>query len=132
MPDYYTYGELTHHQKVQLAIRNVLAIDPSIRPLNTNKKPGGLLEFPEDDNREVIIVGDLHANKQNLKAILMDSQNLYKLKQNKAIMIFLGDSVHDERVGHLQEMDTSIEIMDIIIHLINDYPDNVFLSAWQS
>ncbi|MBT4643906.1 MAG: metallophosphoesterase [Deltaproteobacteria bacterium] len=126
MPDYYTYGELTHHQKVQLAIRNVLAIDPSIRPLNTNKKPGGLLEFPEDDNREVIIVGDLHANKQNLKAILMDSQNLYKLKQNKVIMIFLGDSVHDERVGHLQEMDTSIEIMDIIIHLINDYPDNVF------
>lgn len=126
MPDYYSYGELTHHQKLQTAIRNLLTTDMSIRPLNANNKPGGLLEFSEDDNREVIIVGDLHANKRNLKAILMDSQNLYKLKQNKAIMIFLGDAVHDERVGHLQEMETSIEIMDIIIHLINDYPDNVF------
>ncbi|MFH2131098.1 MAG: metallophosphoesterase [bacterium] len=126
MLDYYSYGELTHHQKVQLAIRNLLSIDLSIRPLNSNNRPGGLLEFPEDDEREVIIVGDLHANKQNLKAILMDSQNLYKLKRNEAIMIFLGDAVHDERVGHLQEMDTSIEIMDIIIHLINDYPENVF------
>ncbi len=126
MQDYYSYGELTHHQKLQLAIRNLLSIDMSIRPLNDNHKPGGLLEFPEDDNREVIIVGDLHANKQNLKAILMDYQNLYKLKRNEAIMIFLGDAVHDERVGYLQDMDTSIEIMDIIIHLINDYPENVF------
>ena len=126
MPDYYSYGELTHPQKLQLAIRNVLSIDLSLRPLNSNNKPGGLLEFPENDDREVIIVGDLHANKQNLKAILMDNQNLYKLKQNEAIMIILGDSVHDERVGHLQEMETSIEIMDIIIHLINDYPENAF------
>lgn len=126
MHDYYAYGELTYYQKLQLAIRNLLSVDMSIRPLNVNHKPGGLLEFPEDDTREVIIVGDLHANKQNLKAILMDDQNLYKLKRNDAIMIFLGDAVHDERVGYLQDMDSSIEIMDIIIHLINDYPENVF------
>lgn len=126
MLDYYSYGELTHHQKLQLAIRNLLSIDTSIRPLNDNHKPGGLLEFPQEDDREVIIIGDLHANKQNLKAILMDDQNLYKLKRNEAIMIMLGDAVHDERVGHLQEMESSIEIMDIIIHLINDYPENVF------
>ncbi|MCP4750286.1 MAG: metallophosphoesterase [Proteobacteria bacterium] len=113
-------------QKLQLAIRSILSIDHSIRPLNANNRPGGLLEFPKGDKREAIIVGDLHANKQNLKGILMDSQNLYKLKEDKAIMIILGDSVHDERVGHLKDMDSSIEIMDIIIHLINDYPDNVF------
>jgi len=126
MPDYYSYGELNQFQRLQLAIRNTLSVDLSIRPLNNNNKPGGLLEFSEDDEREVIIVGDLHANKQNLKAILMDEQNLYKLKSNEAIMVFLGDAVHDERVGHLQDMETSIEIMDIIIHLINDYPENVF------
>ena len=40
--------------------------------------------------------------------------------------MILGDAVHDERVGHLHDMETSIEIMDIVIHLINEFPDNVF------
>jgi len=126
MYEHYCYADLSPIQKLQLAIRNILSTEISIRPLNANHKPGGLLEFPEDDEREVIIVGDLHANKHNLKAILMDCQNLYKLKENKAIMLFLGDAPHDERTGHRKEMATSIEIMDIIIHLLNDYPDNVF------
>ncbi len=126
MTEYYSYADLSHHEKLQLAIRNVLTIDTIIRPLNDNNRPGGLLEFPEEDDREFIIVGDLHANKQNLKAILLDDQNLYKLRNDEAVLIMLGDATHDERVGHLHDMETSIEIMDIIIHLINEYPDNVF------
>lgn len=126
MSEYYSYADLTHIEKLRLAIRNTLTIDSMIRPLNDNNRPGGLLEFPENDDREFLIVGDLHANKQNLKAILLDKQNLYRLRNDEAVMIILGDAVHDERVGHLHSMDTSIEIMDIIIHLINEYPDNVF------
>ena len=126
MDEYYSYPELSHLEKLQLAIRNMLTMDTRIRPLNSNNRPGGLIEFPEDDTREVLIVGDLHANKQNLKAILMDSGNLFKLRNDEAILLVLGDSVHDERVGHLHDMESSIEIMDIIIHLINEYPDNVF------
>ena len=126
MPEHSAYSDLNPLEKLQLAIRNILTVDLEYRPLNDNHRPGGLLEFPENDDREVIIIGDLHANKENLKAVLIDSQNLYKIKQDKAILLILGDAIHDERQGHLQEMDTSIEIMDIIIHLLNDYPDNVF------
>ncbi|MBU3916576.1 metallophosphoesterase [bacterium] len=126
MDEYYGYADLSHLEKLQLAIRSILTTDSMIRPLNDNNRPGGLLEFPKDDDREFIIVGDLHANKKNLKAILMDSQNLYKLKNDESVMILMGDAIHDERVGHLHDMETSIEIMDIIIHLINEYPDNVF------
>jgi len=126
MIEHCSYGALSHLERLKLAIRNLLTLDQTLRPLNESHRPGGLLEFPVDDPREVIIIGDLHANKQNLKAILMDAQNLYKLKNNEAIILFLGDAIHDERVGHLQDMTTSIEIMDIIIHLINDYPDNIF------
>lgn len=126
MSEYYSYADLTQIEKLRLAIRNILTTDTLIRPLNDNNRPGGLIEFPEDDNREFLIVGDLHANKQNLKAILLDNQNLYRLRNDEAVMIILGDAVHDERVGHLHAMDTSLEIMDIIIHLLNEYPDNVF------
>ncbi|MBU2512486.1 metallophosphoesterase [bacterium] len=126
MGEYYSYADLSHQEKLQLAIRNILTTDTLIRPLNDNNRPGGLLEFSKEDNREFIIVGDLHANKQNLKAILLDNQNLFRLRNDETVLIILGDAVHDERVGHLHDMETSIEIMDIIIHLINEYPDNVY------
>jgi calcineurin-like phosphoesterase family protein len=126
MSEYYSYADLSHKEKLQLAIRNILTTDTLVRPLNDNGRPGGLLEFPEDDDREFLIVGDLHANKQNLKAILLDNQNLYRIRDDEAVMIVMGDAVHDERVGHLHDMDESIEIMDIIIHMLNEYPDNFF------
>ena len=126
MSEYYSYADLSHHEKLQLAIRNILTTDTQLRPLNDNNRPGGLLEFSPDDDREFLIVGDLHANKQNLKAILLDNQNLYRLRNDEAVLIILGDATHDERVGFLHDMETSIEIMDIIIHLLNEYPENVF------
>lgn len=119
------YKKMSHIEKLNLAIKNTLSIDKKIRPINSKNEPGGLVEFPEDDFREMIIAGDIHANKRNLKAILQDSKNLYKLEKNEAVLIFLGDVVHDERTGHLKEMDSSIEIMDIVIHLINKFPNNV-------
>lgn len=119
------YGKMSHVEKLESAIRNLRSLDKNIRPLNSKNEPGGLIEFPEDDFREMIIASDIHANKRNLKAILQDSKNLYKLQKNEAVLIVLGDVVHDERTGHLKEMYSSIEIMDIVIHLINKYPDNV-------
>jgi len=119
------YRSLSHTEKLKLAINNLLNPDTEIRPLNSNGKPGGLVEFKDDDPREFIIVGDIHANKKNFKAILQDSNNLDKIKNNEAVIVFLGDIVHDERTGHLKEMKSSIEIMDIMLHLINKYPNNI-------
>ncbi len=50
--------------------------------------------------------------------------NEEKIKQNKAILIILGDAVHDE--DDLRDMDTSIEIMQFIMDLKIKYPDNVY------
>ena len=119
------YRTLTPEEKITMAIRNIANFDPAIRPLNVDGRPGGLVEYPKSEKREFIIVGDLHANKKNLKAILQDSKNLYKLEDNSAVMVFLGDVVHDERTGHLKEMESSVEILDIVIHLINRFPNNI-------
>ncbi len=119
------YHTLTPEQKLEAAIANVHAFNSRLRPPDSENRPGGLIEFPRDESREMIIVGDLHANKRNLKSILQDSGNLHKLERDEAVLIFLGDIVHDERTGHLKEMQSSIQIMDIIIHLINKYPGNV-------
>jgi hypothetical protein len=107
------------------AIRNVLSIDPSLRPRASDGLPGGLIEFPRTEKREFIIIGDLHANIRNLQAILNDSGNREKVKQNKAVLLFLGDAVHNDRSGFTYAMDSSIEIMDIILGLINEFPGNV-------
>jgi len=119
------YRFLSPTEKLSMAIKSIKMFDKKLRPLNDNGKPGGLVEFPKGESREFIIAGDLHANRKNLKAILQDSKNLYKLANNKAVLILLGDIVHDERTGHLKEMVSSIRIMDIVIHLINRFPQNI-------
>lgn len=107
------------------AVRNVNAIDPSLRPKASDGRPGGLIEFPRADKREFIVIGDLHAHIRNLKAILKDSDNLEKARQDKAVLLFLGDAVHNDKTGFTNAMDTSLEIMDIILGLINELPRNV-------
>jgi hypothetical protein len=112
-------------KKLQQAIANILSWDPALRPLASNKAPGGLIEFPKTEKREFIVIGDLHANVRNLQAILKDSDNLEKVRANKAVLLFLGDAVHSDKSGLTYAMDSSIEIMDIIIDLINECPRNV-------
>jgi hypothetical protein len=110
---------------LQEAVRNILAFDPALRPLSSDGKPGGLIEFPKTEKREFIIIGDLHGQVANLRAILKDAKIGEKLRLNKAVLLFLGDAVHNDRSGFVFEMESSIEIMDIIIGLINEFPKNI-------
>lgn len=87
-------------------------------------KPGGLIELPK--GQRPIIVGDLHANLSNLIAILDHDGNRADLDAGKASVLFIGDSVHDDRTGHMREMDGSIDILDYILRLIVEYPRNVY------
>ena len=48
-----------------------------------------------------------------------------KVRRNKAVLLFLGDAVHNDRSGFTFAMDSSIEIMDIIVGLITEFPANV-------
>ena len=114
-----------HLKRLKNAVRNVLAFDGALRPLSSDGGPGGLIEFPAREKREFIIIGDLHGNHKNLRAILEHDGNLKKVEQDKAVLLFLGDAVHNDRSGFVYEMESSIETMDIIIGLINDFPQNV-------
>jgi hypothetical protein len=107
------------------AIKVLRSMDTSLRPAASDGEPGGLIEYPKTEKREFIIIGDLHANITNLKAILKDDDNLGKLRRNKAVLLFLGDAVHNDKSGFTYAMDSSIEIMDIILGLITEFPGNV-------
>ncbi|HUI73266.1 MAG TPA: metallophosphoesterase [Spirochaetia bacterium] len=112
-------------KRLKEAVRNVLSFDSALRPPASDGSPGGLIEFPPKEKREFIIIGDLHGSHKNLRAILDHDKNLQKVKQDKAVIVFLGDAVHNDKTGFAYEMESSITTMDIIIDLINECPQNV-------
>ncbi|MGK5092342.1 metallophosphoesterase [Deltaproteobacteria bacterium TL4] len=105
-------------------VNQIMAVEV-FRPLNTDNHPGGMLEFPE--NLHPIIIGDLHAQVDNLLKILSENSFLACLEQKKAYMLFLGDLVHSEVDGQLEEMETSLLMMDLLFKLKVRFPQNVFI-----
>ena len=86
--------------------------------------PGGILELP--DNVTPILVGDLHAQLDNLLTILSEHAVLDSLEKGTAALIILGDAVHPEEPGRLDDMESSLLMMDMIFRLKLRFPDNVF------
>jgi hypothetical protein len=93
------------------------------RPKASDGRPGGLVELPS--SMRPIIIGDLHANLQNLNRILDDSTNRVDLEARKAVCIIIGDVEHDDRVGHMMEMESSVAILDALFRLIDLYAGQV-------
>jgi hypothetical protein len=94
------------------------------RPKSRDGKPGGLVELPRD--KRPIIIGDLHANLQNLISILDHEGNRADLESGRALCVILGDAEHDDRTGHMKEMESSIVIMEELFRLIARYPGRVY------
>ncbi|MDH3899690.1 MAG: metallophosphoesterase [Gammaproteobacteria bacterium] len=86
--------------------------------------PGGILELP--DNVTPILVGDLHARLDNLLTILSENSFLDSLENGTAALIILGDAVHSEEPGRLEEMESSLLMMDLIFTLKLHFPGHVF------
>ena len=86
--------------------------------------PGGLLELA--DNVTPVVVGDLHAQLDNLLTILSENAVLDSLEKGSAALIILGDAVHPEAPGKLDDMESSLLMMDLIFKLKLRFPDNVF------
>lgn len=103
---------------------NELLENESYRPLDSKGLPGGLLHLP--DQQTPVIVGDLHAQVNNLLKILTENCLLEALASNKAILCILGDAVHSENNYEMESMDSSIMIMDMILTLKRLYPENIF------
>lgn len=87
-------------------------------------KPGGLVLFPE--GIRPIIIGDLHANRENLSLILDHDGNRADIESGRAACILLGDALHDDRTGHMKNMDSSVHILDDVLRLIVRYPGSVY------
>ncbi|MCU7799308.1 MAG: metallophosphoesterase [gamma proteobacterium symbiont of Lucinoma myriamae] len=94
------------------------------REKDINDQPGAVLSIP--DKLSCIIVGDLHAQLDNLLTLLSQNNFLSALEKGEACLIFLGDAVHPEIDGKYDEMESSMNIMDIIFKLKINFPENVF------
>ncbi len=86
--------------------------------------PGGLIDL-SSDKREVLVIGDLHGSIENLKAIVEHEDNGKKLKKNNLLLIILGDGMHNDQVGQMLEMESSLLVLEEIFNLFSKYKDNV-------
>lgn len=105
------------------SVNNILETE-CCRPQDKRGQPGGLVEIPAD--RIPIIIGDLHAQVNNLLTLLSQNRFLQMLDDGSAVLLILGDAVHSEVPGELDKMDDSLMIMDLIFQLKIKYPEQVF------
>jgi len=94
------------------------------RPRDRDGRPGGVVALP--DESKIIIVGDLHAKADNLLVVLSQNNFLEELDAGRATLVILGDAVHPEGDTVLDEMESSMLIMDLIFKLKVRYPQQVF------
>jgi len=93
------------------------------RPRDSRGRPGGLVELPDDV--VPVIVGDLHANVDNLLGILCENRFLEETESGRGAFVLLGDAVHHEE-GELEAMEDSLLIMDVILKLMAAFPGRFF------
>ena len=86
--------------------------------------PGGILELADDITP--ILVGDLHARLDNLLTILSENSILEGMEKGTTALIILGDAVHPEEPGCLEDMESSLLMMDLIFRMKLRFPDNIF------
>lgn len=103
---------------------NKSLLEEPFRPLNKSGAPGGLVELPKTTTP--IIIGDLHAQVNNLLKILSENCLLDCLRMKTATLIILGDAVHSENANELDKFETSMLMMDLIFQLKLRFPANVY------
>ena len=94
------------------------------RPKNKNGKPGGVIAFPS--GTRVVVIGDLHAKPDNLLVILTQNGILEALENKKISIVIIGDAVHPEGDVPLDEMQSSMIMMDLIFKLKIHFPEQLF------
>ncbi len=102
---------------------NHLLRDAPHRPKDTAGDPGGLVELPAGTTP--VVLGDLHAQVDNLLKILSENGLMEALEQGRATLVLLGDLVHSEMEGELGDMDDSILMMDLLLKLISRFPSQI-------
>jgi hypothetical protein len=104
-------------------VNALLEIEP-MRPRDDRGRPGGVIRVP--DRMTPIVIGDLHAQVNNLLTLLTQNEFLEALGDGTAAMLFLGDAVHKEVDGEMEEMESSLLMMDLIFRLKLWFPQQVY------
>jgi len=104
-------------------VNNLLEKEP-MRAKNDCGMPGGVVHLPK--KMIPIIIGDLHAQVNNLLTLLTQNRFLEMLGDGKAALVFLGDAVHSEMDESLSDMESSLLMMDFILRLKLWFPQQVF------
>jgi hypothetical protein len=86
--------------------------------------PGGIIEFPED--MPIVIMGDIHARVDNVLRLISEGGILEALESDNVCLVFLGDLPHSEASGELEDMTSSVFILDLFAMLKLRFPRNVF------
>ncbi len=113
-------------ETIQKAVEHIRSIPQEIRPRTIDGEPGGLLDLTRA-GKDIYILGDLHGTINNLKASLETDQLEQKIEKDQAILLLLGDLIHDDRVGLLTNMQPSLDTFEHTVDLINRFPHNVFI-----
>jgi len=103
---------------------NHLLTEDTYRRQDSFGNAGGVVELPQ--HLVPIIIGDLHAQLNNLLKILSENSFLECMERGEAALILLGDAIHLENTGELKQMDSSVLIMDLIFKLKLSFPEQVF------
>ncbi|BHH82609.1 metallophosphoesterase [Desulforhopalus sp. 52FAK] len=124
-----SYGQEIAPLPPKLALDSIRAVNElltneSFRPENKEGFVGGLVEL--SSKTSPVIVGDLHAEVNNLLKILSENCLLDCLRLKTATLIILGDAVHSENASEMDQFESSMLMMDIIFRLKLTFPDNVF------
>ncbi len=102
---------------------NEYLIEEPGRASNSEGKPGAILHLPESSN--TIIIGDLHGQVDNFLKILTENCTTHKLRKKIASIVILGDAIHSEIAGEMENMESSMLLMDIILKLKSAYPGQI-------
>jgi hypothetical protein len=102
---------------------NNLMQSEDYRPKDKKGRPGGIIELPAQ--MRPVLIGDLHGKVDNLLVVLSQNGFLEELKNGRACLVILGDAVHPDE-GDLEDMESSILIMDLIFKLKLRFPKQVF------
>jgi hypothetical protein len=94
------------------------------RPRDKEGRPGGVVALPDEST--TVIVGDLHARVDNLLVVLSQNNFLEALDAGRATLVIIGDAVHPEGDNALDEMQSSMLMMDLIFKLKVHFPQQVF------
>ena len=102
---------------------NCLLKNDAFRPKDATGIAGGLLRLPT--HVTPVVIGDLHANIDNLLKILSENAFTRALEKRSAVLVFLGDLVHPDTEPY-DDMNTSVLMMDFLFKLKLRFPDGVF------